>query len=85
MRYLIITYILRPDGKSDESVKVEDKLTNHHKTYANIILDFKTKEVVKARMNEPIPRDWNKIYYYFVNIYPDIFATLEKENLQESK
>lgn len=85
MRYLIITYILKPTGQSDESVRVEDKLTKHHKTYANIILDFKTREVVKARMNEPIPRDWDKIYYYFVNIYPDIFNALEKANPQEPK
>lgn len=85
MRYLVITYILKPTGQSDESVRVEDKLTKHHKTYANIILDFKTREVVKARMNEPIPRDWDKIYYYFVNIYPDIFNALEKANPQEPK
>ena len=85
MRYLVIPYILKPTGQSDESVRVEDKLTKHHKTYANIILDFKTREVVKARMNEPIPRDWDKIYYYFVNIYPVIFNALENANPQEPK
>ena len=48
-------------------------------------MDFKEKTILKARMQEPIPREWDAIYYYFVNIYPDIFKALEDANPQEPK
>ena len=48
-------------------------------------MDFKEKKILKARMAEPIPREWDPIYYYFVNIYPDIFKALENANPQEPK
>jgi len=85
MRYLIITYVLKPDGQSDEVVQVKDKLTSYHERTANIIMDFKEFKIVKARMAEPIPREWNTIYYYYLNIYPDIFKALEDKNPQEPK
>ena len=85
MRYLIITYVLKPTGQSDELVKVDDKLTPRYENHANIIMDFKEKKILKARMAEPIPREWDPIYYYFVNIYPDIFKALENANPQEPK
>ena len=40
MRYLVITYILKPNGQSDEVVQVNDKLTSYHERTANIIMDF---------------------------------------------
>jgi len=85
MRYLVITYILQPNGQSDEMVVVKDKLVNSVERTANIIMDFKEKTILKARMQEPIPREWDAIYYYFVNIYPDIFKALEDANPQEPK
>ena len=85
MRYLVITYILKPDGRSDEAVSVKKKLTNHINNNANIIMDFKEKKILKSRMNQPIPREWNAIYYYFINIYSDIFKALEDANPQELK
>jgi len=85
MRYLIITYILKPNGQSDEVVQVNDKLTSYHERTANIIMDFKEQKILKARMEEPIPREWNAIYYYYLNIYPTIFKALEDENPQEPK
>jgi hypothetical protein len=85
MRYLVITYILKPDGRSDEIVAVKEKLTGRINNTANIIMDFKEKTILKARMQEPIPREWDAIYYYFVNIYPDIFKALEDANPQEPK
>ena len=85
MRYLVITYILKPDGRSDEIVAVKEKLTGRINNTANIIMDFREKKILKARMDKPIPREWNAIYYYFVNIYSDIVKALEEANPQELK
>ena len=78
MRYFVVTYIQKPDGQYDEQVQVlERNLTNKVNVTANVILDFKEKKVVKARLNEALQRDWNLLRNYFHQVYPQVIEQLE--------
>jgi len=84
MRYFIVTYISKPDGKYDEVIKVAEKLTTKMVRSANIILDFKNRTVEKARLETPIQRDFTLIRDYFDKIYTQIIGELEKNYPQPS-
>ena len=78
MRYFVVTYIQKPDGQYDEQVQVLEKnLTNKVNVTANVILDFKEKKVVKARLNEALQRDWDLLRNYFHQVYPQVIEQLE--------
>lgn len=78
MRYFVVTYIQKPDGQYDEQVQVlERNLTNKVNVTANVILDFKEKKVVKARLNEALQRDWDLLRNYFHQVYPQVIEQLE--------
>lgn len=78
MRYFVVTYVLKPDGKFDEQVQVLEKnLTNKVNVTANVILDFKERKVVKARLNEAIDRNWDLLRNYFHQVYPQVIEQLE--------
>jgi len=78
VRYFVVTYIQKPDGQYDEQVQVlERNLTNKVNVTANVILDFKERTVVKARLNESIPRDWDLLRNYFHQVYPQVIEQLE--------
>jgi hypothetical protein len=79
VRYFVVTYIKKADGQYDESVQlVEEHLTNKINVTASIILDFKETKVLKARLEEPIERNWHLIRNYFYQIYPSIIDQIEK-------
>lgn len=78
VRYFVVTYVLKPDGQYDEQVQVlERNLTNKINVTANVILDFKERKVVKARLNEKIDRDWDLLRNYFHQVYPQVIEQLE--------
>ena len=79
MRYFVVTYYLKADGQYDEVVQTVTTLGKTLQRTANVILDFEKKEVVKARLEQPIERDWSIIRDYYNKIYGQIIATLEKE------
>jgi len=79
MRYFIVTYYMKADGKHDEAVNVTTRLSKTVERTANVILDFKERKVIKARMEQPIERDWLLIKSYYEKIYQAIIQTLEKE------
>ena len=78
MRYFIVTYYMKADGKHDEAVNVTTRLSKTVERTANVILDFKERKVIKARMEQPIERDWNIIRDYYNKIYTQIIDSLEK-------
>lgn len=84
MRYMLITYIKKPNQQIDEQVQVSENLKERDITTCNIILDFKEKVVQNAHVNgKPIPKDWNKMVDYYKQIYPDLIDDLEKDNSSE--
>jgi hypothetical protein len=81
MRYLILTYYKKPDGKIDESMVVSRRIKPSDLQTANVILDFKKLEVVKASMGgTTVPRDWGRIVSYYHQHYASTIERLLKEN-----
>ncbi len=81
MRYLILTYYKKPDGKIDEAMSVARNLKTRDIQTANVILDFKKLEVVKASMGGvTVPRDFNRIVEYYMQHYESIIKRLFHEN-----
>lgn len=86
MRYFVVTYIQKADGQFDESVQVVEKnLTNKINVTASVILDFKERKVVKARLAEAIPKDWDLIRNYYHSYYGVVIDQLEKAWPQEEQ
>ncbi len=81
MRYLLLTYYKKPDGKIDESMSVSNRIKTGDLQTANVILDFKKLEVVKASMGGvTVPRDFNRIVEYYMQHYENVIKRLFHEN-----
>jgi hypothetical protein len=81
MRYFIITYYTKPDGRIDEETQVSNHIRSRDLQCANIILDFKQQRVEKAWMNgQSMPRDWERIVLYYMRHYESTFQRLAREN-----
>jgi len=81
MRYLLLTYYTKPNGKIDEAMTVSRNLkTRDHQT-CSVILDFKQLKVIKASMDgTQVPRDWDRIVGYYHQHYASTIERLFKEN-----
>ena len=81
MRYLILTYYRKPDGKIDEAMTVAKNLKNRDLSMANVILDFRKLEVVKCTMGGVnVPRDFDRIVQYYTQFYESTITRLFNEN-----
>jgi hypothetical protein len=81
MRYLLLTYVTKPDGKIDESMSVSKRVRFSDLQTANVILDFKKLQVVKASMSGTVvPKDWDRIVSYYHQHYASTIERLLKEN-----
>jgi hypothetical protein len=81
MRYLVLTYYAKADGKMDESMAVSGSLRPRDIQTASVILDFKKLEVVKAHLNgTTVPKDFHKIVQYYMQHYENIIKRLFAEN-----
>jgi hypothetical protein len=81
MRYLILTYYYKADGKIDETAAVSRTLKKTDIQTANVILDFQQQRVVRARVGEQaIPLDWDRIVSYYYQYYANIIERLFTEN-----
>lgn len=79
MRYFIVTYLRKPDGKVDEQVEISKTLKERDISTANIILDFKDKKVQKSVIQgQVIPTEWDVIVAHYRQVYPDYIDELEK-------
>ena len=50
-RYMIVSYIKKPNGQWDELTEFKRNLRNNHIQTAKVILDFKEKKCVKNGLN----------------------------------
>ena len=81
MRYLMLTYYTKPNGKIDESMIVATKVRTKDWQIANVILDFKEQKVLKASLRDnAIPKDWDRIVGYYYPFYTSIMERLLQEN-----
>lgn len=81
MRYLILSYMKRPNGQMDEVVSLGKNLRTRDIQTAAVILDFRDLKVVKASMNDvTIPKDFNRIVNFYHQHYAHIINRLFQEN-----
>lgn len=81
MRYLILTYYKKSDGRIDESMTVSNRIKPTDLQTANVIIDFKKLEVVKATMGGvQVPRDFDRIVEYYMQYYESTITRLFNEN-----
>lgn len=81
MRYFIVNYYTKANGKVDEATTVSKKVKTRDLQSASIILDFKTCTVLKSTMGGVVvPKDFQKIASFYHQHYPNIIERLFKEN-----
>jgi len=84
MRYLMLTYYTKPNGKIDESMTVATRVKTKDWQIANVILDFKELKVLKVTVKDStIPKDWDHIVGYYYPFYTNIMERLLQENGHE--
>jgi hypothetical protein len=80
MRYLLITFMRKPNGQIDEQVAVSKKVKASDFQTCNVILDYAKKKVDKCVIEgKALDRDWVQMHEYYVKIYPNLISQLEKE------
>lgn len=86
MRYFIVTYYQKPNGKVDESTTVSKKVKTKDLQSASVILDFKTCTVLKSSMGGVVvPKDFQRIVSFYHQHYPNVIERLFRENGYEVK
>ena len=81
MRYLILTYYKKADGKIDEAISVTKNLKTRDIQTASVIIDFKKLEIVKASLGgKQVPRDFDRIVKYYMQHYESTITRLFHEN-----
>lgn len=81
MRYLILTYYKKANGKVDEAMTVSRNLKPRDYSEANVIIDFKKLQVVKCSMGGVnVPRDFDRIVEYYMEFYESTITRLFNEN-----
>ena len=81
MRYLLLTYYKKPSGQIDEITAVSKNLKKRDIQTCSVILDFRTRSVVKCSLDGTVvPRDWDRIVSYYNQFYENIIERLFEEN-----
>ena len=81
MRYLMLTYYYKADGKIDEGMTVSNNIKRKDWQTASVILDFRDQKVLKASLRDnTIPKDWDRIVGYYYPFYTSIMERLFTEN-----
>ncbi len=81
MRYLILTYYHKPDGKIDEAVAVSRRLKTKDLQSGSVIIDFRDRLIIKASLRDTsVPKDWQRIVMYYRTHYADLIDQLAEAN-----
>ena len=81
MRYFLVTYVKRPNGKLDEQTAVVRNLKRSDYQLRNIILDFRDMKVLSCHVDGiTVPKNWDSIHNYFLLHYEAVFRRLHEEN-----
>lgn len=80
MRYLLLTFLRKPNGQIDELVHVSKKLKNSDLSTCNVILDYADSTIVKCVIEgKKLDTDWDRMNNYYKKIYPSLIEQLVKE------
>ena len=81
MRYLLATYYKRPNGKFNESVKLDTKVRMRDLQSASVIIDYKERKIVKSNFEEELgpdtQHDFDTINNFYKKHYAQLIAQLE--------
>ncbi len=81
MRYLLITYITKPNKQIDEVISIVKNIKTRDIQTCNVILDFKLQRVEKCTMDGVVaPKDWDRIVSYYYQHYANVIERLFEEN-----
>jgi hypothetical protein len=81
LRYLLITYVRKPNGQIDEMVTVSKRLKQADIQTCNIILDYSKRKIDKCVIEgKVLDTDWDRMNDYYNKIYPSLISQLEKSN-----
>jgi hypothetical protein len=81
MRYLIITYVGKPNGQIDEQVQLSNRVRDSDIQMANVIMDFKEKKIIKCSIQGTVlTNEWDKLRDYYHEVYSDVIDKMEAEN-----
>lgn len=81
MRYLLLTYYTKPDGRIDEAMSVTTKIRLRDHQTANVILDFKELKVLKCSVGGvTAAKDWDRVVSTYYEHYSAIIERLFQEN-----
>ena len=79
MRYFVVEYLKKPDGKYDEQATVERTIRKKQLTRAMVILDYKDRKIIKLRADLGAgPRDFDRISNFYKQNYGKVIEPLEK-------
>lgn len=83
MRYLLITFVRKPNGQIDEQVSISKRVRTSDIQTCNVILDFNKKKIDKCVIeSKVVDSDWYKMIEYYRKIYPTLIDQLEKNNTE---
>jgi len=83
VRYLLITYVRKPNGQIDEQVSISKRSRPSDIQTCNVILDFSKKKIDKCVVEgKVVDTDWNKMIEYYQRIYPTLLDQLIKNNTE---
>jgi hypothetical protein len=81
---MIINYYRRASGKMDESMIVAAKLKDRELQTAAVIVDFRTRRVIKASFDGAVvPKDFDRVVGYYQLHYRDHIQQLLEANGHE--
>jgi hypothetical protein len=80
MRYLLVNYFQKPTGQMDEVISVARRTRPRDLQTCSVILDFKTRSVVKCSVGDQIgTRDFQTVRDYYHRHYAQLIEDLEKK------
>jgi len=81
MRYLLLTYFTKPNGKIDEAMTIARNLKKKDWQTTNVILDFKEQKVLLCSVaGLTATKDWDTIVSYYYKHYTATIERLFQEN-----
>jgi hypothetical protein len=81
MRYLLLTYVTKPNGKIDELMTIATKIKRKDWQMTNVILDFKEQKVLLSSVGGiTANKDWDTIVSYYYQHYAATIERLFQEN-----
>lgn len=81
MRYLLIQFFRKPGGQIDEQVTVSKRVRPSDIQTCNVILDFLERKLDKCVIEGKVTNsDFDRMYEYYKNIYPNLVEQLDKAN-----